>query len=89
MSNQYMIIERFKKGKQEELYRRFEEVGRLLPKGVHYIDSWINVDKNICFQLMRASSIEKIQEWTNRWKGYAVFEVFVVVDSQTAKELII
>lgn len=35
----YMIIERFHPGKVEDLYRRFDENGRMMPDGVNYINS--------------------------------------------------
>jgi hypothetical protein len=34
-----MIIEKFHPGKVKALYKRFEEKGRMLPEGVHYINS--------------------------------------------------
>lgn len=83
---QYMIIEKFRPGRAEELYRRFEEKGRMLPEGVSYINSWINDDVTVCYQLMEAGGPEKIQEWTGYWNDLADFEVVPVISSAEAKE---
>ena len=80
-----MIIERFHPDKIKELYERFDKKGRLLPKGVHYIDSWVDEKVEICFQLMESESIEKLQEWIKHWKDFAEFEIFPVINSAQAK----
>jgi hypothetical protein len=38
----YMIIETFKPWKVKEIYQRLEEKGRIQPKVLTYINSWIN-----------------------------------------------
>ncbi|MBD2682111.1 DUF3303 family protein [Nostoc paludosum FACHB-159] len=40
----FMVIERFKDGKTKEIYRRFQEEGRMMPEGLKYIDSWVEVN---------------------------------------------
>ena len=82
---QYMIIERFQPGKVKALYRRFEEKGRLLPEGVRYINSWINNDVTVCYQVMEADSDEKINQWIDQWKDLVDFEVVPVISSADAK----
>ena len=82
----YMIIERFHPDKIKELYERFDKKGRLLPKGVHYIDSWVDEKVEVCFQLMESESEDLLFEWTNQWKDYADFEIIPVLTSQQAKE---
>jgi len=49
---QYMVIERFKDGCWEAAYERFNVEGRLLPKGLNYLNSWANRDRSVCYQLM-------------------------------------
>lgn len=83
---QYMIIERFREGKTRALYQRFDEKGRMLPEGVQYINSWINEDVTICYQLMEAPSREKIIEWTHHWNDLADFEITMVISSAEAKK---
>lgn len=81
----YMIIERFHPGKVKELYKRFDERGRTLPEGVHYINSWINEEVSVCYQVMESSSEEKLQEWISHWNDLAGFEVIPVITSAEAK----
>ena len=53
----YIIIEHFDSQKIKTLYQRFDEKGRMLPEGVHYIDSWIDEEIQTCYQLMEGESI--------------------------------
>ena len=82
----YMVIERFHPGKVKELYKRFDEKGRMMPKGVHYLNSWINEDVSICYQVMESESEEDLQEWISHWTDLADFEVIPVITSAQAKE---
>lgn len=43
----YMVIETFDAG-AEAVYARFAEKGRMLPDGLHYIDSWVTIDRHQC-----------------------------------------
>ena len=82
----YMIIERFYPNKVKELYKRFEEKGRMMPDGVNYINSWIDEEVSTCYQVMESPSAEKIQEWINHWNDLADFEIIPVITSAEAKE---
>jgi hypothetical protein len=82
---QYMIIERFHAGKVKDIYKRFEEKGRMLPEGVSYINSWINEPINICYQVLETDSSEKIDQWIGYWNDFADFEVVPVINSSAAK----
>ena len=82
----YMIVEKFRPGKVKELYKRFDKKGRLMPEGVTYINSWIDEKVEVCFQLMEAESMEKLQEWMDAWSDLCEFEVFPVVSSADAKQ---
>ena len=83
---QYMITERFHPGKVKAMYLRFEEKGRMLPEGVTYLNSWINEEVTVCYQLMEAESLEEIQEWTRHWNDLVEFEITPVISSARAKE---
>jgi hypothetical protein len=83
---QYMVIEKFKQGKVKDLYKRFEEKGRLMPDGLTYINSWITEDVSACYQLMETHDINKLYEWINNWNEFADFEIIPVITSQQAKE---
>lgn len=81
----YMIIEKFHPGKVKTIYDRFSEKGRMLPEGVIYVNSWINTEVTICYQVMESDSEEKIQEWIAHWNDIVDFEVIPVITSAQAK----
>ena len=81
----FMIIEKFYPGKVRLLYERFDEKGRLLPEGVSYINSWIDENVTICYQLMESDTVEKIYTWIENWDDLSDFEVIPVITSAEAK----
>ena len=85
----YMIIERFHPGKVKELYKRFDEKGRMMPAGLDYVNSWINEGITVCYQLMQTNSVEKLHEWIGHWSDLADFEVIPVITSVEAKEKVL
>ena len=86
---QYMIIEKFHPRKIKAVYERFDKKGRMLPPGVSYVNSWINEDVTVCYQLMESESIEKLQEWISHWNDLADFEIIPVITSAQAKAKVI
>jgi hypothetical protein len=84
-----MVIEKFKQGKVKDLYKRFEEKGRLMPDGLWYINSWITEDVSTCYQVMETHDIHKLHEWINNWNDFADFEIIPVITSQQAKEKVL
>jgi len=82
----FMIIERFHPGKVKDLYKRFEEKGRLMPEGLNYINSWINEDVTTCYQVMETNDKSKLFEWINHWSDLSDFEIIPVLTSMEAKE---
>jgi hypothetical protein len=51
----YMVIEQFKDA--PAIYRRFREKGRMMPDGLSYISSWIDIDLKVCYQLMKTEDV--------------------------------
>ncbi len=84
----YMIIETFHPGQVRQLYRRFEEKGRLLPVGVRYVDSWIDERFTRCFQVMECDVPALLDEWTGQWSDLADFEIIPVLTSSQARATI-
>ena len=84
----FMIIERFHSGKVKDLYKRFDEKGRMLPGGVNYINSWINEEVTVCYQVMESDSKEKIHEWIAKWNDLIDFDIIPVITSAEAREKI-
>lgn len=85
----YMIIENFHPGKVKEIYRRFDEKGRLMPAGVKYVNSWINEEVTKCYQVMECEDIGLLKEWISRWNDLADFEIIPVITSAEAKEKVL
>ena len=81
----YMVIEHYHPGKLKDLYQRFDEKGRMLPDGVKYINSWINEDITVCYQLMESDSLDKLNEWISNWNDIVDFELIPVISSSEAK----
>lgn len=75
---QYMVIERFRPGCFDAVYARFREQGRLLPDGLIYINSWVNRDANICFQLMETADPALFDIWFARWQDLVEFDFYPI-----------
>ena len=74
----YMVVERFKPGCLGEVYDRFHARGRMLSEGLHYLHSWVNEEKNICFQLMETDDETLFPPWIESWLDLCDFEVFPI-----------
>jgi len=84
----YMVIERYGPGKAVEVYRRFRERGRMEPKGVRYIASWVDLDFRRCFQVMEAESEALLKKWADNWDDLVEFEIVPVCTSEEAAKAI-
>ena len=80
----FMVIETFRGGDPEPVYRRFAERGRMLPEGVSYLDSWVEEGGGRCFQLMECDDAAQLRPWIEAWADLVEFEVVAVTDSATA-----
>jgi len=81
----YMVVERFKDA--PGIYRRLREKGRMIPEGLEYVSSWIDVDMKICWQLMRAEDKSLFQRWIENWKDLTDFEIVPVRTSAEVREM--
>jgi Protein of unknown function (DUF3303) len=85
----FMVIEHFKHGSAPAIYERFQSKGRMLPDGLKYIDSWIDVNLERCFQLMECADAELFQAWIAQWSDLVDFEVIPVrSSSETANAVL-
>ena len=80
----YMVIERFRDHDAAAVYRRFREKGRMLPDGLKYVDSWVEVNGNRCFQLMQCDDVQLFQQWVAQWNDLVEFEIVAVHSSKDA-----
>ena len=82
----YMVIENFKNGDAVPVYRRFRERGRLVPRGLSYVSSWVNESLDRCWQLMETEDRELLNEWIANWSDIIDFEIYAVVTSKEAAD---
>jgi len=83
----FMVIEHFKGRDPKRVYERFAERGRLMPDGLKYVNSWIEVGMDRCFQVMETDQPILLQEWIKNWGDLVEFEVVPVVSSAEMVEL--
>lgn len=57
----------------------------MLPAGVEYINSWIDLDLATCYQVMESDSPDKLEEWATHWQDIVDFEIIPVITSAEAK----
>ncbi len=80
----YLIVENFRAGDPVPVYRRFRDLGRLAPDGLHYVASWVTHDLRRCFQIMECASPELLEQWMAQWRDLVDFEVTPVMTSAEA-----
>jgi hypothetical protein len=83
----YIVIERFREGMAPEIYRRAREQGRMLPDGLEYISSWVDLEFKTCYQLMRTDDASLFTVWTDAWKDLVEFEIVLVRPSVEAAQV--
>ena len=85
----FMVIERFRDNDMIPIYQRLRDVGRSLPEGLEYVDSWVEPNFGRCFQLMRCGDMRLLQKWVLQWRGCgATFEIIPVVPSKETTEVV-
>jgi hypothetical protein len=81
----YIVVEHFK-ADASEIYRRLREKGRMMPAGLEYVSSWIDLDLRICYQLMQTKDESLFALWTQNWKDLIEFEIIPVrTSAETAR----
>lgn len=82
----YMVVERFKTHGAIEVYRRARDQGRLMPEGLEYVSSWVDMGFTTCFQLMKTENEKLFEQWVSRWKDLVDFEIVPVQTSAEAMQ---
>jgi hypothetical protein len=77
----YLVIERFRNGDPVPVYQRFRDRGRLAPKGLTYVSSWITEDLGTCYQVMACEDRALLEQWMAAWRDIVDFEVLPVQSS--------
>ena len=81
----YMIVEHFRNGDAGPVYARFREKGRLMPEGLHYVNSWVTADRAHCYQVMECDDRALLDIWMAEWDDLTEFEVHPVITSAEAQ----
>ena len=84
----YMVVERFKDGGVLEVYRRARDKGRMIPEGLEYVGSWVDLEFTTCYQLMRTDDASLFDRWTGAWKDLVEFEIVPVRTSAEASRVL-
>ena len=81
----YMVIEHYTSG-PAPVYARASTQGRMLPEGLHYLDSWVvdDDDLDLCYQLMETDDRSLFEAWCERWRDLVRFEIYPVLRSAEA-----
>ena len=53
----------------------------MMPDGLNYVNSWVEVGMDRCFQVMETDNAALLQEWISKWNDLVEFEVVPVVTS--------
>ena len=78
----FMVIERFSKQNLQPMADRFKQHGRMLPEGVTYVASWMEINGTSCYQIMDVVDYPALERWLSRWSDLVEFEVIEVLPSQ-------
>ena len=85
----FMVVETFRNQDAKSAYRRFRDMGRVMPDGLSYVGSWTTADLGRCFQLMDCDDLRLLQEWVLSWRGSGVtFEIVPVVPSDQTRAVV-
>lgn len=82
----YMVTEHFKDA--PAIYRRFREKGRMMPDGLNYLSSWIDIEFKVCYQLMETEDVTLFERWTENWEDLMEFEIVPVRSSAEASAIV-
>jgi len=83
-----MVIEQYKTPGAVEIYRRAKQQGRMMPDGLEYVSSWVDLTFSRCYQLMKTEDVNLFDRWINNWKDLVDFEIVPVRTSAEAMEKI-
>ena len=74
----YMVVEKYKEGCFDKIYERYNAKGRMFPEGLMNLNSWVNKESNLCFQLMESKDIELFYQWFKSWDDLVDFELYPI-----------
>ena len=81
----YIVIEYFKDA--PIIYRRLREKGRMMPEGLNYVSSWIDLNLRTCWQIMETEDFVLLERWIDNWKDLMDFEIVPVRTSTEVRDM--
>ena len=84
----FMVIERFKNRDPKPIYHRLRELGRQMPAGLTYVNSWIEPNFDRCWQVMECNDARLLQQWILQWGDLMEFEIVPVVPSAETRDVV-
>jgi len=76
----FMVIENYRNAKL--VYQRFFEKGRMMPEGLNYVASWVEIEGDRCFQVMECDDSKLLHKWASNWQDIVDFEFIPVLTSK-------
>ncbi|MGX8008725.1 DUF3303 domain-containing protein [Mesorhizobium sp. ORM8.1] len=67
---------------RKEIYRRFNDKGRLKPDELVVHHSWIAGDMSRCFLLVETDDVTILQRWAIEWNDLVEFEIIPVATNK-------
>ncbi len=58
----------------------------MLPKGLTYVNSWLEKDGDRCFQLMETDNFSLFKVWMEKWKDLVRFELIELGEKPSGQE---
>ena len=83
-----MVVEHFKGKDAVPVYRRFRDRGRMMPEGLTYVSSWVDLKFEVCYQLMETHDRALLDQWIANWSDLVEFQIVPVVPSKDAVAII-
>ena len=81
----FHVIESYRPDTADEIYRRLAVRGRMMPDGVSFVSSWVDMNFERCFMVMEADSEDLLWEWARNWEDLVEFEIVRVQSSEHAQ----
>jgi Protein of unknown function (DUF3303) len=61
----------------------------MMPDGLRYVGSWIEVNFDRCFQVMECDDARLLQQWIVNWTDLIEFEVVPIATSEETREVVL
>ena len=84
----FIACEKFKTAGAKDVYRRSRDKGRMLPNGLKFVSSWVDLEFTQCFQIMETDDPYLLSQWTDQWKDIVEFEIIAIRTSVEAMAVI-